>query len=101
MLEHCSRDLDFFEEQVEKGLKARLQNVVGEPFQRLTYTDAITLLTSPEHLAAGKFQVKPYWGLDLGESFSLSITYVLHAELTSSGSLPRWQPRSSSRCSNS
>ena len=29
---------------------AEPENVVAEPFQRLTYTEAIELLTSPEHV---------------------------------------------------
>ena len=65
VLDHCAADLRFFEEQYEKGLVARLRNVVAEPFQRLTYTEAIELLSSPEHQAAGKFEAKVFWGVDL------------------------------------
>jgi asparaginyl-tRNA synthetase len=51
VLDHCADDLAFFEQQFEKGLVARLQNVIAEPFKRLTYTEAIELLTSPEHVS--------------------------------------------------
>lgn len=50
VLDNCSKDLEFFEAQFEKGLRDRLTNVVAEPFQRLTYTEAIELLTSPQHV---------------------------------------------------
>ena len=42
--------------------------------QVLTYTEAIELLTQPEHAAAGKFDVKPYWGIDLGSEHERYIT---------------------------
>lgn len=51
-LEHCQRDLAFFEEQIEPGLRARLENVASQPFKRLTYTEAIELLTKPEHVSS-------------------------------------------------
>lgn len=69
-----SDDLDFFQEHYEPGLKARLHNVVSEPFQVLTYTDAIELLLRPEHAAAGKFEKTPYWGIDLGSEHERYIT---------------------------
>ena len=67
-LEHCQEDLAFFEDNPhgEKGLRARLQNVIAEPFERLTYTAAIELLQ--QHVAEGKrtFEEYPEWGIDLG-----------------------------------
>jgi hypothetical protein len=65
-LDNCKEDLAFFDKMIEKGLIDRLTNVVEAPFQRLTYTEAIEVLLQPKHLKKGKFQVKPYWGLDLG-----------------------------------
>lgn len=55
VLDHCGEDLAFFESQFEKGLRERLANVVREPFKRLTYTDAVELLMSPEHVS------RPAW----------------------------------------
>ena len=57
VLDHCGGDLAFFEANVEKGLTARLHNVVSQPFQVLTYTDAIALLTSPEHVSRASVRV--------------------------------------------
>mmetsp|Transcript_16640 Transcript_16640/g.20749 ORF Transcript_16640/g.20749 Transcript_16640/m.20749 type:complete len:197 (+) Transcript_16640:1170-1760(+) len=48
----------------EPGLRDRLRNVLEEPFQRLTYTEAIEILKSAA--ASGiKFEEKPEWGMDL------------------------------------
>jgi asparaginyl-tRNA synthetase len=74
VLDHCSSDINFFESTFENGLRARLENVVNEPFARLTYTEAIELLLLPEHLDAGNFSVKPYWGLDLGSEHERYLT---------------------------
>jgi len=74
VLDHCDEDLVFFESQFEKGLRDRLRNVVQEPFKKLTYTDAITLLTSPEHAAKGNFKEKVYWGCDLASEHERYIT---------------------------
>ena len=44
VLENNKDDLDFLEKMVEKGLQARLKNVVENEFKRLSYTEAIDLL---------------------------------------------------------
>eukprot|EP00397_Hematodinium_sp_SG-2012_P019803 GEMP01020369.1.p1 GENE.GEMP01020369.1~~GEMP01020369.1.p1 ORF type:complete len:692 (+),score=170.34 GEMP01020369.1:138-2213(+) len=57
-------DLAFFEERIEKGLINRLKNLLHDPFQRLTYTEAIEVLQKEEKKV--KFEVKVEWGMDLG-----------------------------------
>ena len=42
--EHCAEDLAFFAKFVDKGLLERLKFVVERPFQRVTYTEAVTIL---------------------------------------------------------
>jgi hypothetical protein len=37
-------DLAIFEKFIDKTLRARLENVVEKPFQRISYTDAVKLL---------------------------------------------------------
>ena len=74
VLDHCKSDLAFFEAQFEKGLVARLENVVQEPFQRLTYTDAVALLLKPEHQKKGNFVEKVFWGCDLASEHERYIT---------------------------
>ena len=59
-------DIDFFNEWVDKELKARLENVTSNVFKRLSYTDAIALLEEHVKDKKIKFLVKPEWGMDMG-----------------------------------
>lgn len=59
-------DMDFFNQWVDKGLKARLQNVIDTPTTRLTYTAAVELLLAHVQEKKVKFKELPYWGIDLG-----------------------------------
>jgi len=63
-IEHNKDDLDFFEENEEKGLMQRLNNLLAEPFGRLTYTEAIDILIKESPKA--KFNEPVEWGMDLG-----------------------------------
>jgi asparaginyl-tRNA synthetase len=67
-LDHCADDLEYFEEQCpigEKGLRARLRNVVESDFARISYTEAIDLLQA--EVASGKVVFDNFveWGIDL------------------------------------
>jgi aspartyl/asparaginyl-tRNA synthetase len=53
--------LAFFDSMVEKGLIARLQDVVEKPFATVTYTEAVKLLQKSGH----KFEYPVKWGADL------------------------------------
>src|SRR5262245_41909954 len=60
-LEHCSEDLKFFQERIDKEVFTRLENVLNNPFKRLTYTEAIDILQK-----SGKTWEFPVaWGNDL------------------------------------
>merc|ERR550514_781429 len=43
-MEHNKEDLEWFEANIEKGLVARLENLLKEPFARVSYTEAIEIL---------------------------------------------------------
>ena len=60
-LEHCADDLNFLNEQYDKELLGRLQSVVDNAFQRLTYTEAVEILKT----AKQKFEFPVDWGTDL------------------------------------
>ena len=60
-LEHCPDDLKFLNEQYDKELLTRLQFVVDNDFQRLTYTEAVEILKK----ARQKFEFPVDWGTDL------------------------------------
>ena len=44
VMERCPEEMNFFNSFVDKGLLARLVNVVSNDFVRLTYTEAIDIL---------------------------------------------------------
>jgi asparaginyl-tRNA synthetase len=54
-------DMAFFEERIEKGLIAKLENIVNSDFTRMDYTDAIKILESSKE----KFEYPVKWGIDL------------------------------------
>jgi asparaginyl-tRNA synthetase len=60
-LEKCSDDMEFFNQWVDKGLCARLEGVVNSEFERITYTEAIDILTK----SGEKFEYPTKWGEDL------------------------------------
>ena len=43
-LEHNADDIAFFEKNIEKGLAARLKNVLESPFAHVTYHEAVDLI---------------------------------------------------------
>lgn len=60
-LTNQDQDLSICEKFVDKTLRARLENVIEKPFQRISYTDAVKLLE-----ASGKrFQYPVKYGLNL------------------------------------
>lgn len=61
LLDHCAEDMAFFEQFIEKGLIARLENVLHSPFARITYTEAIQLLQK----SMQTFEFPVEWGCDL------------------------------------
>lgn len=54
-------DMAFFEERIEKGLIAKLENIVKSEFVRMDYTDAIRVLENTKE----KFDYPVKWGIDL------------------------------------
>ena len=57
----CAADLDLFARFVDTGLDARLAAIADSRFERLSYSDAITLLQASGHA----FEFAPVWGADL------------------------------------
>jgi asparaginyl-tRNA synthetase len=83
-LDHCADDLEYFEEQCpigEKGLRARLRNVVESDFARISYTEAIELLQN--ELASGKvvFENEVFWGVDLNSEHERYISEKVNHSL--------------------
>ena len=61
VLENAPEEMAFFNNFVDKGLLDRLRNVVENDFARVTYTEAIDILS--KH--SDKFDYKVSWGCDL------------------------------------
>ncbi len=60
-LENCYDDIEFLNNMYDKELIARLRSVIEKPFTRLTYTEAIEVLT-PKNTT---FEYQVEWGTDL------------------------------------
>ena len=77
-MKHCADDLAFLNqrledeekqkpqnERMEMGLLEKLEFVVNNRFERITYTDAIDILLNSAHYKKKKFQYEVKWGIDL------------------------------------
>jgi asparaginyl-tRNA synthetase len=60
-LDNCKEDLEFLNNMIDKALLERLRFVVENEFVRITYTEAISILTSSEK----KWEYQVGWGRDL------------------------------------
>ncbi len=60
-LDNCQDDLEFLQSMYDKELIERLRFVVDNNFVRLTYTEAIDILSQ----AKQKFEFPIHWGVDL------------------------------------
>ena len=61
VMERCPEELAFFNQFVDKGLLERLENVVNNDFQRITYTEAVDILQK----SGAEFKYPVDWGCDL------------------------------------
>ncbi|CAM9437407.1 unnamed protein product, partial [Phaeothamnion confervicola] len=66
VLRECREDLEFFAKFYDKRLFERLEQLVGQPFARVTYTDAVEMLQAEIKKDPSKWQF-PYvqFGTDL------------------------------------
>ena len=60
-MDNAPEEMKFFNDMIDKGLLERLHNVVENDFGRITYTEAINILT--EHNA--EFDYPVHWGSDI------------------------------------
>jgi asparaginyl-tRNA synthetase len=61
VMKNCSEDMEFFNKFYDKTLLQKLQLIIEAPFQRVTYTDAMSLLQKSNQ----KFEYSATWGTDL------------------------------------
>jgi asparaginyl-tRNA synthetase len=60
-LDNCSEDLEFLNSMIDKGLLERLNFVLRNEFVRITYTEAVEILTA----SGRKWEFPVGWGRDL------------------------------------
>ena len=60
-LNNCADEIDFFNQWIDKGCRARLEAMVASKFERLEYTEAISRLET----SGKKFEYPVKWGIDL------------------------------------
>lgn len=61
VLKDCSEDMEFFNLRIDKTLLETLDNIMNNDFKRVTYTEAIDLLTQ----SGQEFEYPIEWGKDL------------------------------------
>ena len=61
VLENAPEEMEFFNQFIDKGLLERLRHVANSEFGRVSYTEAVKLLS--EH--NDEFDYKVFWGCDL------------------------------------
>ena len=61
VIDNCPEEMNFFYTMIDKNLKDRLQSVLDSKFQRMTYTEAIKVLSESKE----KFEYPVSWGMDL------------------------------------
>ena len=70
-LDKCKDDLEFLQQRLLQEDKdampliEKLQFVIKDSFQRLTYTEGIEILLNSEKYTKGEFQYPVKWGIDL------------------------------------
>jgi asparaginyl-tRNA synthetase len=74
VLERRGDDIDFFNQWIEKGLRARLEHVAGSEFEVMTYTEAVDHL---ERAKGVKFEYPVSWGVDLQSEHERYLTEEL------------------------
>jgi asparaginyl-tRNA synthetase len=61
VLDNCREDLEFLNNMIDKALLERLRFVLDNEFVRITYTEAVSILTS----SGKKWEYQVGWGRDL------------------------------------
>ena len=74
ILESCSEDLDLFNKFIEKGLIAKLRNVVDQEFVHISYTAAVEELSA----VTKPFDYPVQWGIDLQSEHERYLTEEIY-----------------------
>jgi asparaginyl-tRNA synthetase len=69
-LESCADECAFFNERIDSGLLARLETIATNAFERLSYTDAVSILEKDKD----RFEFPVAWGCDLQSEHERHLT---------------------------
>ncbi len=72
VIERCTDDVAFFNERIDKSLLETLHNIIENDFVRLSYTEAIEILTQ----SGRQFEYPVEWGRDLQSEHERHLTEV-------------------------
>ena len=70
VLEHCPKEMEFFDKFVEKGLLQKLHKLIDSKFTRVTHEEVITILKNSKE----KFEYTPEYGEDIQKEHEKYIT---------------------------
>jgi asparaginyl-tRNA synthetase len=76
VMDNAMDELEFFNSFVDNTLMDRLKNVMDSEFGRITYTEAVDILTKAEKEANFEFPV--FWGMDLQKEHERYLTDVVY-----------------------
>ncbi len=74
VMEHCPDDMEFFNSRINNEVIATIQNIIGNRFERITYTHAVELLEK----SGEKFEFPVKWGIDLQSEHERYITEKIY-----------------------
>ncbi|GAB2225106.1 hypothetical protein Drorol1_Dr00005893 [Drosera rotundifolia] len=74
LLDNCLDDMEFMAKNFDKASIESLKMVASTPFERISYTKAISLL---ENVKDKKFDNKVEWGIDLASEHERYLTEIL------------------------
>lgn len=72
-LNHCAEDIQFFAERIDPNIRSTLLSLAEEPFERLSYTEAVARLANSGEV----FEHPVKWGMDLQSEHERWITEKL------------------------
>ncbi|MEM9150015.1 MAG: asparagine--tRNA ligase, partial [Cyanobacteria bacterium P01_F01_bin.3] len=65
VMEHCAEDIEFFNQRIDDSVLETANNIINSDFERVTYTEAIRLLTKAIDAGDKLFEYPVSWGIDM------------------------------------
>ncbi len=65
VMEHCADDMEFFNQRIDKTVLETAENIISNDFERISYTEAVSLLERAITNKDKTFEFPVKWGIDL------------------------------------